>query len=233
MLNRQPKQEVNAVSLLPLPDLLAALRLSIEINKSDILVLTAKMWGCLTFITAIVGALVLCVQVSRQKSRRIVDKETFLSFQRDVNAKVDDLAKLKNKVSFLQSMIQLEQMELGAKSLKTQVHGTLPGKKILSNPYSRLASLSTNCVSYNPYPNRWDRKSENSDKDLVTGEVTPPKRSSDVTGPLSPKRDCEVIFEAPMSENNATGSCNELYSQTKVTLSPKSTDNRQQKDGEV
>lgn len=233
MLNRRPKQEVNAVSILPLPELLAALRLSIEINKSDIIVLTAKLWGCVTFITAIVGALILCVQVSRQKSKRTVDKETFLSFQKDVNSKVDDLARLRNKVSFLQSMVQLEQMDLGAKNPKTQIRGTVPEKKVLGNPYSRLASLSTNCVSYSPYHTRWDQKGENNDKDLVAGEVTSPKRSSDVTGPISPKRDCEVIFEAPMSESGTTSSCNELYSQTKVTLSPRSTDCKQHKDGEV
>ena len=184
------KPGVVAINLLPLPELLSTIRQSIDINKNEITMLSAKMWGCITFLVIIIGSLIVCLQLVGQKSKRSLPKETFYTFQKDMNSKLEELAKLRTRISFLQSLIQLEQMSLrDSNAPKPDVatgRATLPTRG--SNPYSKSSSLSVGCVKETPYPKAWYR-------DMTGSYLSPPMSRKDNELLSGTPRDISVIIE--------------------------------------
>ena len=140
------------------PELLLTIKQNSDRNKDELILLHAKMWGCLAFVTLLLGFLLLMVQVTYQRARTMTPKSTFKSFEKDLDVKLDEIGKLKATVTFLKSMVHLEQLSLRESSLlrsKNENKGTsmpLPFSKMAPN--SRAVSQSANCVSMSSNPPR-------------------------------------------------------------------------------
>jgi len=153
VLQRRLKAETTTSATTPLPELLVMIKAATDRNKEAITILSAQMWGCLVFVTMIIGAVLLCLQLVGCRSRRLLSKRTFDEHQKEMALKLEELNRLKIKVKFLQTMTQLDQMTVrenpsSGQKFKFASRATLPAFNFSSmHCGNQLSSFSTNQVN--------------------------------------------------------------------------------------
>ena len=198
------------------PELLLTIKQNSDRNKDELVLLNAKMWGCLAFVTLLLGFLLLMVQVTYQRARTMMPKSTFKSFEKDLDTKLDEIGKLKATVTFLKSMVHLEQLSLRENSLlrsRSENKGTsVPSQFSKIAPSSRAVSQSANCISASSNPYRVHS--------LTRGEERGKSADYNPYLPVSP-RITRYTSCQPIPEVESNGVCDKSSSSLEVDFTLK------------